>query len=79
MKKHDRAEDQTVLGISMPKELKAKIAAAAAADNRSMANWCVHHLHEILGHLETAASEPPSSKPLESVDDPHPQTKHGTG
>ena len=52
MKSHDRSPDQTVLGISMSKTLKARIAKAAEADDRSMANWCVAHLKRIVEQHE---------------------------
>lgn len=43
-----------MLGVSMPKSLKARIKAAAAKENRTMANWCVWHLENLLNELESS-------------------------
>jgi hypothetical protein len=50
-----RRPDQTILGVSMPKELKARIKTAAAADRRPMATWAVLQLERICDELEAAA------------------------
>lgn len=52
MKSHDRSPDQTILGVSMPKTLKEKIAQAAKKEKRSMANWCVNELTRIVDDLD---------------------------
>jgi hypothetical protein len=60
-----RAPGQTILGVSMSKSLKEKIKAAAAAENRTMANWCVHHLEKILDAMDEKARTPlPISEPM---------------
>ena len=57
-----RADTQTVLGVSMPKELKDRIKRAAAIENRTMANWCVHHLDRIVRELESRDSKTSASQ-----------------
>ena len=52
--KKDRAEDKTVLGVSMPKELKERIAAIAKKDHRDMAPWCVIQLENAVREIEEA-------------------------
>lgn len=47
-KSHDRAPDQDVLNISLPKSLKAEIKAAAEADDRTMASWVRIQLQKML-------------------------------
>jgi hypothetical protein len=43
-----RGKDNATLTISLPKTLKDRIAAAAQAENRSISNWCVWHLDNLL-------------------------------
>lgn len=56
MKNHDRAEGQTLLGISMSKGLKARIKAAADKEKRPMANWCAFHLEQLLDEMDAERS-----------------------
>jgi len=66
-----RAPGQTILGVSMSKDLKGKIKSAAAAENRTMANWCVHHLEKILDAMDQNAPAPLSrSQPMMLNDAP---------
>ena len=55
-----RADDKTVLGVSMPKELKERIALLAHADHRNMAQWCVVQLEKAVAELEAATVVPPA-------------------
>jgi hypothetical protein len=77
-----RAPGQTILGVSMSKDLKEKIKRAAKSENRTMANWCVHHLEKILDAMEGAAPAPLlRSQPMilnESPDSQHEQKANGT-
>ena len=56
-----RSEDNDVLGVSMPRELKNRIKALADADHRPMATWCAVHLKKLVEKMEAeaAATEPP--------------------
>ena len=56
MKNHDRAEGQTLLGISMSKDLKARIKQAADKEKRPMANWCAFHLERLLDQMDAEQS-----------------------
>ncbi len=47
-KKHERADGQTSMTISLPADLLAKIDARAAASKRTRSNWVVVKLEEIL-------------------------------
>ena len=53
----DRAEDKTVLGVSMPKSLKDRIAAIARDDHRDMAPWCVIQLEKAVAEIEAVSME----------------------
>lgn len=53
-----RAANKTVLGISMPIELKNKILKHAQADHRNMAQWCVVHLEKAVRVIEENDSNP---------------------
>lgn len=67
-----RSPDQTILGISMPKELKNRIKEAAQKDRRPMAQWCVIQLEEILKDLESDTAQNEKDQfpaPLKSVAD----------
>ena len=69
----DRSEDQTVLGVSMPIELKNRIKAIAHGDHRGMAPWCVIQLETAVAAVEaeiSAKASPPIEMPstLKSVD-----------
>jgi hypothetical protein len=66
-----RAPGQTILGVSMSKDLKEKIKRAAKAENRTMANWCVHHLEKILDAMDGNENPPLSrSHPMMLNDTP---------
>jgi predicted DNA-binding protein len=69
MPKGKRAEESTLLGVSMPKELKERIKAAAENERRSMANWCVHHLEVLLDQLEDPISSAPERRRLTVADE----------
>jgi len=58
-----RADDQTVLGVSMPKTLKARILKLADGERRSMAQWSVMQLERIVAELETQQAAALSAKP----------------
>ena len=77
MKSHDRSPDQTVLGISMSKTLKARIAKAAEADDRTMANWCVAHLKRIIEQHEAehGVHRPAAPPGPQIVPNPPPETR----
>ena len=60
-----RAADKTVLGVSMPKILKERIARLADADHRNMAQWAVVQLEKIVNELE--AAQQPQMPPLQSL------------
>lgn len=47
-RKHDRADGQTSLSISLPEPLKQRIAEAAAAENRAISNWFCTHVEKLL-------------------------------
>lgn len=49
---HDRSKDQTILGVTMTKELKEKIKRAAALEHRNMANFAVHYLTKAVQECE---------------------------
>lgn len=55
-KNHARAPDKTAISVSMPKNLKAQIKAAAEKENRSLSNYITHHLSELV--QEHKESEP---------------------
>ena len=47
-RKHDRADGQTSLSISLPEPLKQRIADAAASENRAISNWFCTHVEKLL-------------------------------
>lgn len=47
-RKHDRADGQTSLSISLSEPLKQRIAEAAAAENRPISNWFCTHVEKLL-------------------------------
>lgn len=47
-RKHDRADGQTSLSISLPEPLKQRIAEAAAYENRAISNWFCTHVEKLL-------------------------------
>jgi hypothetical protein len=47
-RKHDRADGQTSLSISLSEPLKQRIAEAAAAENRAISNWFCTHVEKLL-------------------------------
>lgn len=51
-KPKDRSPDQTLLGVSLPKDLKERIRKAAARENRTMANWSAYHLKLVIEQIE---------------------------
>jgi hypothetical protein len=51
-KPKDRSPDQTVLGVSLPKDLKERIRKAADRENRTMANWSAFHLKLVIEQIE---------------------------
>ena len=53
-----RASNKTVLGVSMPIELKNKIFKHAQADHRNMAQWCVVQLQKAVRDIEEKDSVP---------------------
>jgi len=53
-----RASNKTVLGVSMPIELKNKIFKHAQADHRNMAQWCVVQLEKAVGIIEGKKNKP---------------------
>lgn len=53
-----RAANKTVLGISMPIELKNKILKHAQADHRNMAQWCVVQLEKAVREIEGKKNKP---------------------
>ena len=59
----------------MPESLKERIRAAAAIEKRTMANWCAYHLERLMNEMEMPGSGSTKSKPLESLEDPHPENK----
>ncbi len=66
MKKSARSPENTVLGVSMPKTLKAKIKELADADHRPMAAWAAIHLERIVAEIltrEQAAGKNPRQSP----------------
>ena len=69
-----RAPDKTVLGVSMPKDLKERIHRLAELDRRNMAQWCVVQLEKAVEELESTvlAADPPQviHPPLTSMEDP---------
>jgi hypothetical protein len=54
-KNHDRSPDQTMMGVSMSKELKNLIKRAADRENRTMANYAVHYLKAAVEESERNA------------------------
>jgi len=66
-----RSEDNDVLGVSMPRELKTRIKALADADKRPMATWCAIHLEKLVEKMEAAASaKPPPPAPVSANSPP---------
>lgn len=62
-----RSEDNDVLGVSMPRELKNRIKALADADERPMATWCAIHLKKLVEKMEAeAASNAPPPAPVKA-------------
>jgi len=55
MKSHDRGLDSDMLGVSMSKDLKERIRAAASKEKRPMANWCAFHLERLLDEMEASS------------------------
>ena len=51
-----RSETNDVLGVSMSKELKARIKKLADLDHRPMATWCALHLEQLVKHMEAEAA-----------------------
>ncbi len=63
-KKHGRAYGNTQLTISIPVSLKERIAAEAAAEERSISNWCVLKLRAVIarqGMLPSTEAPLPSA------------------
>ena len=67
-----RADDQTVLGVSMPKTLKDRIAKLADADRRSMAQWSVMQLEKAVSELENKLAQTADANPPQTTDPNHP-------
>ena len=66
-----RSEDNDVLGVSMPKDLKNRIKALADADERPMATWCAVHLRKIVEKMEAdAAGKAAPPDPVKPNDPP---------
>jgi predicted transcriptional regulator len=65
--KTKRAEGQTTLTISLPKELKDRIEQAASDDARSTSNFLVKELLKLVGSLEAQrpTSESSEARPTE--------------
>lgn len=59
-----------MLGVFMPKSLKARIKAAATKENRTMANWCVWHLEKLLDEMDSSKGVEVQS--LKVAEDPTP-------
>ena len=57
-KNHDRAEGQSALTFSLPKELKDRIEEAAAKERRSKSNWITLAIEKILEAHEAARLSP---------------------
>lgn len=76
-----RAEENTVLTVSLSKDLKQKIQAAAAEDRRAVSPWVVIQLEKVLDDLE--ASRKPQYPDLKVADEPGngslPSTSAGGG
>ena len=73
MRNHQRGKDKTVLGVSMTKELKARIEKAAGIEKRTMANWAAYQLEKIVTELEAelaAQATPPLSLVADAGDAP---------
>lgn len=68
-----RADDQTVLGVSMPKTLKARILKLADVERRSMAQWSVIQLERIVAELESQQSAAPLKSVPDSAKTPQPK------
>lgn len=51
-KNHDRAADQTILGVSLPKELKERIKKASEIEGRTMANFATFYLKQAVDKFE---------------------------
>lgn len=62
-KSHDRAKDSDMLGVSMSKDLKERIRAAAAKEHRPMANWCAYHLERILDEMDAETASKTAALP----------------
>lgn len=56
VRSHDRSPENTSLTISLSKDLKSRIEAAAAEDKRKVSPWCVIQLENILDELESKES-----------------------
>ena len=48
----DRSPNQTLLGVSLPKDLKERIRKAAARENRTMANWSAYYLRLVVDKID---------------------------
>lgn len=47
-KNHERSPENTHISVSMSKQFKAQLKAAAAAENRSVSNFICHHLGQLI-------------------------------
>jgi len=47
-KNHDRAAESCAISVSMSKEFRDRLKAAAKADNRNVSNFITHYLTQIL-------------------------------
>ena len=50
---HGRGADQTSLTISIPKDLREQIEREATAENRSLSNWMVTRLRQLMKDAST--------------------------
>ena len=80
MSKPTRSPDQTVLGVSMSKDLKDRIKALADADDRTMAKWCALQLARIVQDLnQSKIQATPSNGPttFDVIQNGKPRAKKG--
>src|ERR1051325_536187 len=65
---HDRAPTQTTLTCSVPRWLKKAMKDLARADRRSLSNWLVAELTELLNKKYRVAEEPPKYGDEQHID-----------
>lgn len=67
--RRERRPENTLLTISLPKKLKDAIATAAASDRRSVSNWLVHLVEQVLDDTAPSSSVAESPTPYKTDTD----------